>query len=665
MKTKQPGATDRGIGGCGQWIGPVAALGLMLAGCTELDEPDDAAADDEVEARSAFKGFEKEFAAATKDSLFIELFDSKFGNVRITAEVPASVHDSKQQSFILRGPEDTPFVLRDDGQAGDEKAGDQVFTALAAVDLAELQARFEQEKQSVEKDQVTTVPVFRGRVEVGEAPAELFDLDGFLNKLRVPFKPSFLFPWWLVVIPERSLMVTAPGVVRDPGRTFDPCSGGTPGGEWTFGRLMTQMAGPNPPAAFVEDWLDHWLSDQVVNGHTAPARPAMQTEIIDKWRANSGGGALDLDLAPFRLLAIVNRVDLRGGGSAYGGGNAGELRFVFGLIDTDTCEPELMTVILEYGVPRSGCTSVRDWGRRWWALQGFKPGTADYNDRLAKLVEEVVVAGADPSKPNGSAINQVRTNEIALAAPWELREFRLGQAADPDELIQTTVALTPDDGFKPVLLNDDPGLPSFDPNPATVSGHATIDSYVSAHLGQLCPPVPVLPQHDFTGPDAALLAASSLSPGDPDKPPPFAFVFWKLLGLDNTALTCERHTLSINTCNGCHAGETATRNFVHINPGTTPLSAPATLSGFLTGITVPDPATGAPARKFNDLKRRARDLRGLVSSSCFKFPRIDIGKAEELGKMSSLPPDAELFDKEGSSVEVIVEDLVHEPPPVH
>lgn len=40
---------------------------------------------------------------------------------------------------------------------------------------------------------------------------------------------------------------------------------------------------------------------------------------------------LDLAQSPFRLLAIVNRVDLREN-SIYGGGDAGEGRLVFGAI---------------------------------------------------------------------------------------------------------------------------------------------------------------------------------------------------------------------------------------------------------------------------------------------------------------------------------------------
>jgi hypothetical protein len=49
----------------------------------------------------------------------------------------------------------------------------------------------------------------------------------------------------------------------------------------------------------------------------------------------------------------------------------------------------------------------------------------------------------------------------------------------------------------------------------------------------------------------------------------------------------------------------------------------ATLSGFLTGITVTDPAFGAPTRTFNDLARRQSDLVGVASGACLAFSRLD------------------------------------------
>jgi len=47
-------------------------------------------------------------------------------------------------------------------------------------------------------------------------------------------------------------------------------------------------------------------------------------------------------------------------------------------------------------------------------------------------------------------LNQLRTNEIALGDPWQLREFRLQStgAVPPGVLDLVTVKQTPDDGFR-------------------------------------------------------------------------------------------------------------------------------------------------------------------------------------------------------------------------
>ncbi len=49
-----------------------------------------------------------------------------------------------------------------------------------------------------------------------------------------------------------------------------------------------------------------------------------------------------------------------------------------------------------------------------------------------------------------------------------------------------------------------------------------------------------------------------------------------------------RHELSLNTCSGCHGGESDTF-FVHVNPAPTLLSFVPLLSDFLTGTDVIDP----------------------------------------------------------------------------
>src|SRR6185436_16454549 len=140
-----------------------------------------------------------------------------------------------------------------------------------------------------------------------------------------------------------------------------------------------------------------WLNSYAPNGDTVAPRVAMFNQVIQPWATASGvtatlitnpltglrsvslSGPLNLNIAPFRLLAIVNRIDLGEtvhGPGGYGGSTtdvpvtAGELRFIFDVVQPNpwgaggtenTCGKKLFTTIFEYGVPRTGCTSVVDW----------------------------------------------------------------------------------------------------------------------------------------------------------------------------------------------------------------------------------------------------------------------------------------------------------------
>ena len=188
--------------------------------------------------------------------------------------------------------------------------------------------------------------------------------------------------------------------------------------------------------------------------------------LINDWRNASGGGPLNLAIAPFRLLAINPRIDLRtttGGGGGYGGvgsGNfldAGEARFTFGIVLPPTyvqskaqwiltaplgggCDATRFSVIFEYRVPKCHCEDVRDWARQWRRLNLFVPGSAAYNSRLEALTRVFTDANRNPTRPNRSAIGQVRTNEISLAPPWEIRENQLGMM--PFAFLLETVGLS-------------------------------------------------------------------------------------------------------------------------------------------------------------------------------------------------------------------------------
>jgi hypothetical protein len=80
---------------------------------------------------------------------------------------------------------------------------------------------------------------------------------------------------------------------------------------------------------------------------------------------------------------------------------------------------------------------------------------------------------------------------------------------------------------------------------------------------------------------------------------------WRATGITNNQ---ARHLVSVNTCNGCHGGETQTQ-FLHIGPRSATSVAP--LSTFMTGKTVRDPVSGQ-SRTFNDIARRRTDLRNIL-----------------------------------------------------
>jgi hypothetical protein len=347
-------------------------------------------------------------------------------------------------------------------------------------------------------------------------------------------------------------------------------------------------------------WLQTWQVNQTINTFTVPARPNIATQIINPWLAASGGASLDLGIAPFRLLAIVNRLDLRTGSSTYGGssGNAGELRFVFGAVKPGrTCQLLPFTVILEYGVPIRGCLPVKSWAQQWVNLSSLALGSAAYNAALQAITDQVVLRNKAPGKPNGSALNQLRTNEIALASPWELRQFNL--TTPLSFLHETPVAQTPDVRFN-----------AFDPG---WTGSTLLDTFIK--IVPIGAPVPLTFMGvPFLG-GAAPVTGNNLS------------YFWNTTTLDLDPMHMpnwneNRHQFSLNTCNGCHAGETRT-TFTHIDP-LTPLSSPAALSHFLTGslAPIPDPGFGAPSRTFNDLAHRQSDLVGVASAACPAFAPV-------------------------------------------
>ncbi|WP_164012215.1 CARDB domain-containing protein [Pyxidicoccus trucidator] len=371
------------------------------------------------------------------------------------------------------------------------------------------------------------------------------------------------------------LMVTALSVVEDPVRT-------APGGAWHIGTLLREMAGGQDPSPLARAWLKTWLTKQVVNGLNLPARQEMQTRVLGPWEARSGGAGkpLDFSKAPFRLLAIVNRMDLRQPGA-----HAGEGRFVFGVVDANGAPLEF-TVILEYALPGGTPEAIQKWATDWHELGKLKVGNTGYNAKLQALTDRFAKAGVMTGRQAGSALNQIRTNEIELAEPWEMREFVLTAQG----LMPETVKLTPAMHFE---------------------NTATLASFIQQNQADIIAERHTVPNSLGGVPFLGAMAATPLD------------FFWRAPGVSTEA----RHKFSINTCSGCHAGETQTE-FVHVAPRAA--GRVAVLSPYLKGTTVTDPVTRS-TRVFDDLGRRAADLKALVCPSATQL------KSGELAP-SNLPP---------------------------
>jgi hypothetical protein len=430
---------------------------------------------------------------------------------------------------------------------------------------------------------------------------------------------------------KNCLMITDLKVVEDPERT-------TGTGAWTFGTLMANVANRGAtgiePAELVRQWLETWKGDR---------GDSLKKLILGPWQERSGGNGkpLDLTIAPFRLMAIVNRVDLRGnlvlGNERIGGGGAGEARFVFCAYDIDAPDgmPLQFTVIFEYQIKRKNFHDVREWAEQWYALKNIPLGTTRYNKALQKITNQLAGAGIDiESPPNQSALSQLRTNEVALAeqilrrappgqAPkafWELREFRI-DVNNSGYLRQVTVKQTPDlifnegtvtyvstIGLLGVADVRGPLLPTsvlFSAvTPALAHYVNGAEADILAHEHHV--PAKILPGYGFLG--AAALTPSS--------------TFWNDQNIRNPEV---RHLFSLGTCNGCHAREAFPQKdvqFTHVHPRKS--GEEAALSPFLTGridngdaYVLDDPAgqkdaRGLVKRPFNELSNRAHDLAGLV-----------------------------------------------------
>jgi hypothetical protein len=362
--------------------------------------------------------------------------------------------------------------------------------------------------------------------------------------------------------PRRELEIRDVSVVDDPIRTG-------PGGAWTFGKLMTDMA-PTPDAApaMVEAMLTTFLSQQTVNSFTLQPRAGVQ-QVLDSMRGPDG----KLDLVngqAFRLLAIANRIDLNDATDT-SATTAGEGRFVFGFAPFGSTLQA--TLIIEYNIPASSKQDVLALANAWHGLRALTIPSDEFNAALQKVTESFTARGAGGmGRVNGSALGQIRTNDFFALSPfaWEFREFHLD--ATTGTLVPAPMALTPDRSFN---ASDRLGRFVLANEPAILAEKHT---------------VPLT----FEG---APFQGGNVDASD--------FFTWQVPGVAPET----RHRFARNTCNGCHTQSETGGSEFQVTPRFPGQESP--LSGFLTGADVTDFQAGV-IRHFNELDRRGRILHGMI-----------------------------------------------------
>jgi hypothetical protein len=351
---------------------------------------------------------------------------------------------------------------------------------------------------------------------------------------------------------------------------------------------------PDGAGALASAWLDQWASATSVpvssdpGAATVPVEPrsAAEPTFLCPWLVRSPGTGCDLacsncnnrraDLtqAPFRLLAIVNRLDAAVTASVSTsavacGASGGELRFVYGAADPVTLSVLPFTVVFEYSVALRPGETMRDWAAAWYALGQATVGSAAFNDRLDVVVAQGLAR---------ATLQRVRTNEVSFGSadgdPWDMRQF-VPQLTDAGTTRLVEVAV--------------PGTPRL-----TLASSPDLGQWIDANSASVLAGQNALP--------ASMLAASAPIPS-----PDFS---WHTSATDATTATAFNQ----NTCNGCHGGRTDPTDipFQHVAP-------PATTSnyGFSSGA-----PTAAQLSHFlhnpghnDELSRRESVMAGLMCAA--------------------------------------------------
>ncbi len=342
------------------------------------------------------------------------------------------------------------------------------------------------------------------------------------------------------------------------------------GGVWSFRHAIESMAPDGVDGGeFVARWLMAWIERKELNGFPLDTPNeeralSMNSIVVCPWLSATPENEcdatcstcktrkLDLALAPFRLIGIVNRIELR---DTLEIAPNGEGRLVFGLTqgpaDDPASRPLAMTVIFEYFLPET--MSAKQWAEAWHHL-GQLPDGEPFLAGLEDVTNRFVKRGSRPGAINGSALAQVRTNESTLNWIWQLREFGLGE-----------------DGLLALR-------PTWNTPAEQLNGTDSLREFIVANDARIREKKHVLPV--------------SMRAGSADA----RRYSWSVSGVDPTTM----RRFAEETCNGCHSSTT--------NAGA-PIDSAFHLSPFRTGRSKVSLFMHNPEHETDELSLRATHLR--------------------------------------------------------
>jgi len=407
--------------------------------------------------------------------------------------------------------------------------------------------------------------------------------------IEIPIRP---------VAPEKELVILDPAVV-DSERANYP-------GPFSIGHLFDQMAGSDTDGAtLMRQWLGYWENTYAVNEHSIEARPSIEEMILGPWKEADGWDENSdkpwvpkLENAPFRLLGIINRLDL--GTLApvyYGSDDTAEGRLVYAVVGPDG-KPlgHHFTVIVEYKLKNPRESLVRATvAQQWHALSEHAEFDEAYLADLETITRQFTDRRTDEEgKALPTQFAQIRTNDMALAKTCEMREFTLSKSGDKIE---------------PAPLAGTPRM-------EYAKKHTPLNQRLRILLqGSSRRALPE--KISYRNKQIPLLAGSCNV--DPE-------FYWETNGVGTREI---RRNFSRRTCNGCHARDTNTE-FCHIRPRLA--GEQSKVSDFLkptySGFEVEDPGEMFVEITLTPMRDRVEELLKAT------YPVLDANELDNLVKQS-------------------------------